>query len=61
MLHSLLDYSVILVGLLPRGSAEVRPIEVVVAAGVLLAVLFQLRLVSSQCGLSQLEWLFALF
>ena len=52
--------SVILIGLLPRGRTKVRPIEVVIAAGVLLAVLLEGGLISSERGLSELERLLAL-
>ena len=45
----------LLVRLLPRGSAQVRPIEVVIAGCVLGAVLLEGRLVSGQASLAQRE------
>ena len=49
---------VILLGLLPSGSAQISPIEVVVSTGVLLTVLLERRLVSGQTVLVQLEGIF---
>ena len=50
---------VILLGLLPSGSAQISPIEVVVSTGVLLTVLLERRLVSGQTVLVQLEGILA--
>ena len=49
---------VILLGLLPSGSAQISPIEVMVSTGVLLTVLLERRLVSGQTVLVQLEGIF---
>ena len=50
---------VILLGLLPSGSAQISPIEVMVSTGVLLTVLLERRLVSGQTVLVQLEGILA--
>ena len=50
---------VILLGLLPSGSAQISPIEVMVSTGVLLTVLLERSLVSGQTVLVQLEGILA--
>ena len=48
---------IFLVGLFPSRSTKVRPLEVVVSAGVVLFVLFHGGLVASKARLAQLEWI----